>query len=258
MIDKNGIIVYVTGHKSGLGRYLVENLPNTVKFDVLNGSYDTLPKNCNKVLLLCGFTRITPHEEIEFSVLQKNVYDLLKICGHKFNHIIYLSSIDVYPKLLNFAFDETYRFLNQDIYSVYQYQKLLSEKTILNVLKAKTTILRLPALIGRNSKPNSIIKVFNGQRVGLTPNSNFHVLSYSEVSKIIYRVVDNKMQGIFNCTTGESFTLSELANIVNQKPKFGDHEYITPNLVNQKILTNFEFKYLNSIDYVFDELDQKS
>ena len=88
--------IYVSGSSSGLGKFLLENIPNSKKF------YRNKKNNINKNSLLIHsafFKKKNNESKINFKINEKqtlNLYKKIKKC--KFELIILISTIDVYQK----------------------------------------------------------------------------------------------------------------------------------------------------------------
>ena len=106
---------YVTGYKSGLGKHIFETLENTFPFEEVPSAITKEEESEYNVLILCGFNRISPNDNISFDVLDRNV-NRIHYEGGSFDHVIYISTIDVYPKSYDVTFHEDYTFLNRDFY----------------------------------------------------------------------------------------------------------------------------------------------
>lgn len=240
---------YVTGYKSGLGKHVFETLENTFPYEEEPSSITKERESEYNVLILCGFNRISPNDNISFDVLDRNV-NRLQYEGGSFDHVIYMSTIDVYPKSNEITFYEDYTFLNRDFYSIYQYQKILSEQRLLNFGNQKITILRLPALVGKNCIPNSITKVIKGENCNLSGSSSFYALTYDAVLDILKQCVEMRVFGVYNCTPTKKFTLHQLAKRCHKSINFGTFSYYTPDINSSKIRKNLNFEYKNSFDFL--------
>lgn len=238
---------YVTGYKSGLGKHIFETLENTSPFEEL--SFANMKENEGEynILILCGFNRIHPKEIISYDVFDRNV-NRIQYKGGSIDHVIYISTIDVYPKSRDIIFHEDYLFRNTDFYSIYQYQKILSEQRLLNLGHQKITVLRLPALVGKNCIPNSITKVVNGENCNLSGSSSFYALTYDAVLDTLTQCVESLAFGIYNCTPTQKFTLHQLAEECQKNINFGTFTYYTPNIDSSKISKKINFDYKSPFD----------
>ena len=84
----------VTGINSGLGKYLYENIPNSLGIDRDN-LYSTLQQiKSDDVIIHCAFNKTNDIQDY-YSYLEDNIFLTQQLASLN-NRMIYISSIDVY------------------------------------------------------------------------------------------------------------------------------------------------------------------
>jgi nucleoside-diphosphate-sugar epimerase len=226
---------WITGHKSGLGQFLLRNLNSSVAFDPrVKGAIKKIENVENITLINCGFKRIIPGQEVSYDDFQNNILLQSQLAELSFKRSILCSSVDVYPldEKMN---KETRIISNSDVDSVYSYQKLLNEYFFLKA-NLGNTVLRLPMLIGSNCQDNSLTKIIRGESIRLTDVSVVNAISYETIAGFIECIETNALSGIFNLVSSANAKLGSLANLIGRDISFGSHTYITPRVSNQKAL----------------------
>lgn len=192
-------MILLTGAKSGLGRYIADNLP----CKELNKG-DPLPEGYFETIIHCGSDRENPILDIEFTK---------RLLGVPHKYFIYTSTVDVYKALRGEP--------NQ-----YAHAKLECEKVIRNY-SDNYCILRLSMMIGKDAKPNSVMKILKGEPVTLSPESMVSVIQHEDVCKLIEQLLFIKAEyGTMNVTACGRITLGEAF----PKARFGSYTYISPDI----------------------------
>lgn len=140
-------------------------------------------------------------------------------------HVILLSTISIYGKINKKVISEKTKINLQDNYGKSKY---LMEKFLIQNSKKKYlyTILRLPGVIGKNSKHNFLSnfvinlkknkKLFNLYNPNLLFNNTLHVLT---LSKIINIILKKKINGIFLLGSTSPIKLEKIFNIAKNFKK---------------------------------------
>ena len=133
----------------------------------------------------------------------------------------------------NFIFFSTIDISYKNIFTqkkFYNLSKLHSEKILINAYKKKyldnLVILRVPAIIGKNSNENlinSIIKKLKkNQKIEIHSNSHFNSLVHiDDLTKVVFKIVSHKTRKRFinyvNCLSKEPISLEKIVKFLKLK-----------------------------------------
>ena len=154
-------------------------------------------------------------------------YVLNELVNTKHTKFIYISSLAVY--------DEGY--------SNYKSTKLYSE-SIVEKKSDNFLIVRVPAMLGVDIRPNSIWKILNEKKPQLTlhQDSTFNYVLHSDVLDYILSGVS----GISDFISDENITLGKVNEILDGSCIFGDYKFVTPELdgvkwkTTEKVIEEFK------------------
>ena len=225
-----------TGTQSGLGRFIYEYFGG-LSFDRSNSLEDLETYSAKNLdtIFHCAFNRgneIDRHSLGKF--LTDNVIltqELVKIPHKKF---IFISTVDIYPKTKSSVSEDCQiqvKLLNEP----YQVTKYISENIVTQTCK-NYLIVRLSALLGKYSKPNSLSKIRKNENaeLTLTPNSNFNYVLHLDVARFLEIAIQKDLTGIYNIASSENITISEVAKHLDKKVNFGSFFYNVGNVNNAK------------------------
>lgn len=219
----------ITGLSSGLGKYLHDNLGG-VPFN-----RKVIKDEETEIIIHCAFDRTRGiNSQNLYQYLSDNVFltkRLTKIPHRKF---IYISSIDVYPQNNEKHFEDEVIDIDQ-VSNIYAFAKLASESLIQN-LCPNFSILRCTTLLGKDSKENSLIKIIkeNHPTLTLSADSLFNYILHKDVIEFIKLAIEKDLQGIYNLSSSENISLSEVANLLKRKVNFGNYMYNVGYIDNTK------------------------
>ncbi len=219
----------VTGIKSGLGKYLYENLPDTHGLD--RGGFNLIKDEEYDTIIHCAFNKAQTSTDIgdHYGYLEDNILltqDLLKL---KYRKFIYISTIDVYPPTPN----------------VYGLFKIFAESIIKQ--KPGTIILRCSMILGENTKPNHITKLKDGiDRLTLSSQSKFNYILNSDILKFIESYSLRCPEGIIDFVANKSAKLGEVASMISPNTKLLSYTY------------NANYKWFNPIYDTYEEFNKSS
>jgi len=213
----------ITGIKSGLGKYLYNNLPNAVGADREN--FNIIKDEEYETIIHCAFNReniITDYKKY----LDDNIFFTQRLQSLNYKNFIYISSVDVY----------------QEYPTTYSLFKQFSE----SILNNDTLILRCSMILGHTMRSNHITKL----------KDNIQNLSLSEESEFNYILMDNLVEffisedyklyrGIIDFVSNNSLKLKEVKNYFNSSTILGDYIYKT-NLEFPNPIFKLNTKYNNS------------
>jgi nucleoside-diphosphate-sugar epimerase len=219
----------VTGIKSGLGKYLYENLPDTHGLD--RGGFNLIKDEEYDTIIHCAFNKAQTSTDIgdHYGYLEDNILltqDLLKL---KYRKFIYISTIDVYPPTPN----------------VYGLFKIFAESIIKQ--KPGTIILRCSMILGKNTKPNHITKLKDGiDRLTLSSQSKFNYILNSDILKFIESYSLRCPEGIIDFVANKPAKLGEVASMISPNTKLLSYTY------------NANYKWFNPIYDTYEEFNKSS
>jgi len=201
----------VTGINGGLGKYLYENIPNSLGIDRTNLNLVSSRIEKDDVIVHCAFNK--SNEPIDLNgYLEDNIFltkKLLKLG----NRMIYISSIDVY--------------LQNNLYAQF---KKFGEALVSSY--PNNLILRCPALVGEHMKPNHLHKIMSNETIGLSEKSTFNYILYSDVLDNIF----DKKIGTYELVTKENASLDKVKRLFQSNSNLGTYLYMTPKKFTNPIV----------------------
>jgi len=224
--------ILTTGTRKGFGKFIAEKL-NTFRFD-RSSKLNEIDKNYD-VIIHCASNssrNILSNDFAKFSY--DNFFLTTELLKFNFKHFIFISSIGIYPQSHK-VYDEKSTF-EVKTRNYYEFFKIMSENYIQRSSK-KYTILRVAGLLDKSSRKNSIQKIIsnNNKRISLSSNSTFNYILYEDLFNFINVVMKKKKFGVFNVSASKNIKLIDLKNYLNlNRVKFGNYDYITPNIDNTK------------------------
>lgn len=229
--------ILVTGTKSGLGKYLFENIGTVgLDRDTSFGSREKIKKEGADIIIHCAFnsSREVTSESL-FPYFEDNVLltKELTLVPHK--KFIFFSSVDVYPKNETIHLEDEIIDLNS-VEKIYGITKLISESIVKNYCQ-NYLILRGSAFLGTYSRKNSLIKIIEDKKcaITLTGDSEFNYVLYSDILDFLKIAIKKNFKGIYNLASFRNITLSEIAKIFGKKVRFGKYHYSVGKINNRKI-----------------------
>ena len=220
----------ITGTSSGLGKYLHGNLGG------IPINREKIQKNGAEIIIHCAFNSQQSPKDIE-QYFRDNVLLTEELTNIPHKKFIFISSVDVYPKNSNRHIeDEIIDINNAD--SLYVKTKLLSEEVVKKNCP-NFLILRCSALLGKDSRKNSLIKIIQGDSPTLTlsPDSSFNYILHKDVLEFIKLALEKDLEGTYNLTSSNNITLKEVSVLFNKKVKFGSYIYNVGYIDNSKAIS---------------------
>lgn len=232
--------VLITGTQSGLGKYLSNTIGNTISYnrDASNADFEEYKARGVDTIIHCAFNSSKQVNSDNLnSYIKDNVFLTKKLSKIPHKKFVFISTVDVYPK------DNKYHSEKEliDIDStkgIYEITKLISESLIQN-LCSNYLILRCAALLGKNSKKNSLIKIIkeNHPTLTLSADSSLNYILHKDVLKFIRIAIEKNLQGIYNLASSKNITLSQVAKALKKQVHFGNYTYNVGNIDNTKVVT---------------------
>lgn len=233
----------ITGISSGLGKYLHENLGGAGwNRQASKKEREEIQKNGAEIIIHCAFNSQQSPKDIE-QYFRDNVLLTEELTNIPHKKFIFISSVDVYPKNSNRHIeDEIIDINNAD--NLYAKTKLLSEEVVKKNCP-NFLILRCSALLGKDSRKNSLIKIIQDDSPTLTlsPDSSFNYILHKDVLEFIKLAIEKNLGGIYNLASSKNIALQEVAVLFKKKVNFGNFIYNVGNIDNKKaalVLSNFK------------------
>ena len=223
---------------ANVGRY-IQNLPNAVfsislydrndldllDSELVNRFFSSIKPN-DSVLVAAAVSRLSDNSYQCFKDncdMAANLATSIKQHGSK-NHIIYLSSIDVYgQKTHKKALCEQSALASEDYYAC---SKVAGESFLKIAFKQRPELLsifRLTGIYGPNDQGKSLVGLFTRRlfdKKGITlfsgGNSLRDYVHVDDLAEIIYRAIEQKIFGVFNVATGNSSSIKEIAEVTQK------------------------------------------
>ena len=228
--------ILVTGTKSGIGRYMHEQLGGT-GLNRQSDDLNELKRRSFEAIIHCA-CNFMPTRLITNENLNQYFYDnvlltrkLLEV-PHKF--FVFFSTIDLYPDNGQ-PHPETEIIYADSVRSIYAATKLLSESLITE--KAENfLILRATSLSGSYMRKNNLVKLVEDSYpvLSLRQDSLFNLIRYPDVLEFINAALSRREKGIYNLASAENISLARIAEIVGKNVIFGDYRYNAGNILNWK------------------------
>jgi len=197
----------ISGNKSGLGKYLHANLPNSLGFG--RGGLNLFQHEDFDTVIHCAFNKENNPSNY-YRYLDDNIFltqDLLKLNPSKF---VYISTVDVYQS-------------NPSMYGLFKkFAESIVEKN------PNALILRCSMMLGSTMKPNHITKLRdNVDKLGLSGYSTFNYILMDDIFEFINSGEYLKYSGIIDFVANNSVELSKVKKHFNSSTELGDYVYDT-------------------------------
>jgi nucleoside-diphosphate-sugar epimerase len=228
--------ILVSGSLSGIGKYICEELDGIA---LTRANHNILLEDNFDVIIHCANNRNKfPNSSEFYQYYLDNIKLTQKLVGLKHSCFIYFSTIEVYPFQDEKIWTEEEQILVSELEGVYPFSKLLSEEIVKNESQSHL-ILRLSSLLGKYTKPNTILKILEGNAgpYTLSEESDFNCIHYSDVLGFIKNAIEHNIRGRFNVVSDKNISLKEVAEMASLNPKFGNYTYQTGFISNKKIKT---------------------
>ncbi|MBI5236221.1 MAG: NAD-dependent epimerase/dehydratase family protein [Deltaproteobacteria bacterium] len=228
--------IVITGAKSGLGRFLYENLGGLgVTRSTVDADLAKLELAGADVIIHCAFNRLWGGDALSmYGYVKDNVLLSSALAGVPHEKFIYLSSIEVYPK--NNALHSEAESLGMGaVNGLYGAAKLMSEAIVAQA-SPNHVILRAAGLLGGYSRRNTVMKLMTDHEpeLTLTPDSSINCVLYEDVLSFIKEAIKRDEKGIFNLASSANATVEEIAAFFGKRPRYGSWRYDAGMIDNLK------------------------
>jgi len=233
--------ILVTGNKSGLGKYLFENIGTAgIDRNTTNDQKQAIQKEGVDVIIHCAFNSSNEvTSESLLSYIQDNVLFTKELAEIPHEKFIFVSSVDVYEKNAARHTEDEVLDVNT-IEGIYGITKLISESVVREYAK-EHLIVRSTAFLGPYSRKSSLRKIIEDEEpvVTLTPDSEFNYVLYEHVLEFIRIAIEKDVKGIYNIASSENIQLSEVAEMFKKNVTFGEYRYTVGHIDNTKAASLF-------------------
>ncbi len=242
--------IVITGAKTGLGRFLHENLGGLgVTRSTVDADLAKLQLTGAGVIIHCAFNRLSGGDaSAMYGYVKDNVLLTAALAAVPHEKFIYLSSIEVYPK--NGALHSETEPLGMDaVNGLYGAAKLMSE-AIVAQLSSNHLILRAAGLLGGYSRRNTVMKLLEDDEpdLTLTPDSSINCVLHEDVLRFINEAIKKDAQGVFNLASSANAMVGEIAAFFGKRPRYGSWRYDAGRIDNLKATTITSGFELTSMD----------
>lgn len=193
----------VTGINSGLGKYLYNNLPNSLGLD--RDNFNLIKCEEYNTIIHCAFNKenvITNYKKY----LDDNIFLTQRLKKLNYLHFVYISTVDVY----------------QESPTMYSHFKRFAE----TLIDKNDLILRCPMLLGSTMKPNHSEKLKNNEEsIGLSGESRFNYMLMDELVEFFKSEDYKEYKGIVDFVSNDTMKLQDVKNYMGSTTKLGTHIY---------------------------------
>lgn len=227
----------ITGTSSGLGKYLHGNLGGAgLNRQASEKERKDLKKNGAEVIIHCAFNSEQNPTDVD-QYFCDNVFLTEELTSIPHKKFIFISSVDVYPK--NSAKHKEEEILDANkTENLYAKTKLLSEDLVRRNCP-NFLILRCSALLGKDSRGNSLIKIIkqNHPILTLSAKSLFNYVLHKDVLEFMSLAIEKDLQGVYNLASSESISLKGIASLLKKEVNYGNYIYDVGDIDNNKAIT---------------------
>lgn len=227
----------ITGHKSGLGRYLYEQFGGIgLERNVPDDKFEQIKLEGVDTIVHCAFNRAKEvNSKNLYQYLSDNIFLTKKLVKIPHKKFIFISSVDVYPKNSS-SHNEEKDIPLGSITNLYAITKLMSESIVMKMCP-NYLILRCATLLGIYSRQNSLTKIAEEENPVLTlaASSVMNYVRHSQIADFIKHAIENNLSGVYNLASTENITLARVADLLKKKVRFGSYSYIVGNISNRKV-----------------------
>lgn len=138
------------------------------------------------------------------------------IFDFKYTKYIFISTIEVYNNKSKPQFNHENIKINPNILSNYGFDKYLAEQCITKYCH-DFIIIRLGGIIGENMIKNPVYDIFVRKKIFVDINSKYQYIMTTDVGKILWGLIKNENNGIFNLCGNGNISLKEIITMFNQQ-----------------------------------------
>jgi len=169
-------------------------------------------------VISAAITRLTSNDNGSYDKNIKIIENFLKVIPSSAKHVIFFSTVDVYGLDPILPISELNSVNPNDFYAKAKLDSEIILKKEAGIKGFNLTILRLCGVYGKGDTSKSTINrlvssAIDGRRINITsyPDIERDFILVDDISRIVEKIVDNKIIGIFNIATGKSQTIYAIA-----------------------------------------------
>jgi len=218
----------ITGINSGLGKFLYNNIPNSVGLH--RDNFDDVEDETFDVIIHCAFNK-----ELKITDLDRYLDDNIFLTSRlkKINHkkFVYISTVDIYNP-------------DKNVYSC-------CKQIVESILEPDDLILRCSMLVGDTMKDNHITKIKDSvDKIGLSKDSKFNYILMDDLLNFCLEEDVLNLVGVVDFVSENDVSLSELKEHFNSTTELGDYTYeICDGYINPIYLINNKYRH-SSMDNI--------
>ncbi len=217
--------ILITGVKSGIGKYLHENLGG---YGVTRENREMVISSSKQfdVIIHCAYNAMRDVDsENLYSYVSDNILLTERLLAIPHKKFIFFSTVDVYPRS-----EDTHRedeiISMQEMKGTYATTKLISKSLIRNRAK-NFLIMRPTGLLGTYAKKGSLMKMISDKApvITLTGDSQINCIMYADVLAFLQVAIKKDLKGIYNLASKGNITPKEVAVLTKKNISYGTFEY---------------------------------
>jgi len=193
----------ITGINSGLGKYLFNNLPDSLGLD--RNNFNLVGYKDYDTIIHCAFNKeniITDYEKY----LEDNIFLTQRLRSLNYKKFVYISTVDVY----------------QENPTMYAHFKRFAE----TLLDNNDLILRCSMMLGDTMKPNHTHKLKNNdESIGLSGESVFNYILMKDLVEFFISEDYKQYNGVVDFVSNDLVKLEDVKKYFNSTTKLGEHVY---------------------------------
>ncbi|MDN3513537.1 MAG: NAD(P)-dependent oxidoreductase [Candidatus Brocadia sp.] len=232
--------ILTSGVLSGIGKHIHENLGGRgITRSTSAEELTKIKREGADVIIHCAFnSQKDVTADSVYQYFRDNVFLTNELASIPHKRFIFFSTVDIYAKNSEVHREDELIHID-NMRGMYAITKLISESIVRRC--RNFLILRPTTLLGRHARKNTLTRIIEGEKdpLFLSGNSRFNFVLHSDILDFIKFSIGNDIKGIFNVSSTGNIQLSEVANLLNQKVRFGTYQYDVGNISNDKITTLF-------------------
>jgi hypothetical protein len=216
----------ISGNKSGLGKYLYDNLPNSIGFG--RDRFNLIKGEDFHTIVHCAFNKSNDPSDY-YQYLEDNIFLTQNLLNLRPSKFVYISTIDVYNQ-------------SPQMYGIF---KKFAESIVEKYDNA--LILRCSMMLGNTMKPNHVTKIKNNQdKIGLSGNSTFNYILMEDLLEFFNSGDYLNYSGVVDFVANDSVELSKVKDYFGSITELGDYTYESLTLDSTNSIHTLNNKYNKS------------
>jgi len=216
----------ISGNKSGLGKYLYDNLPKSLGFG--RKDFNLVKGEDFNTIIHCAFNKENTISNY-YQYLEDNIFLTQKLLNLRPQKFVYISTIDVYNP-------------STQMYGIF---KKFAESIV--VKDKDALILRCSMMLGPTMKPNHVTKIKNNEpKIGLSGDSTFNYILMENLLEFFNSGDYLNYSGVVDFVANDSVELSKVKDYFNSSTELGNYTYESLTLDSTNSIHTLNNKYNKS------------